>query len=68
MRVIQNQFIGDWDYCPRTWKERLFTRPWKPFMRFRKVYSPKAFKLHNGTLLVSPESYAKLVREKCKTR
>jgi len=51
----------------RTWKERLFTLPWKPFYATKTVVPliPKqtATFLPNGTLVMHPEMYDKIQKE-----
>lgn len=42
----------------RTWRERLFSRPWRPFMRTKEV-TPKvpyrgALKMPDGSLVMHP--------------
>lgn len=47
MKVFQNAMLPRTKetLIPRTWKERLFTRPWKPFMKTRKVEEPLIVKM-----------------------
>jgi len=51
----------------RTWKERLFTLPWKPFYATKTAVPliPKqtATFLPNGTLVMHPEMYDKIQKE-----
>lgn len=67
IRIIENlQMVKDGDpvEVKRTVKERLFTRPWRPFKRTRtvvpKVPRDDAIKLPNGTLVMHPETARKL--------
>jgi len=48
------------DLKPRTWKERLFTWPWTPWVKTK--YSPRAYILNDGTIVVSPRT-KKLLEE-----
>ena len=49
---------------PRTWKERLFTRPWRPLKAMRwvmpKVPRSGAIQLPDGTLVMHPTVAAKV--------
>lgn len=51
----------------RTWKERLFTRPWKPFKKTRtivpKVPMKSIFKTPDGMLIMHPSLAAQLRRQ-----
>jgi hypothetical protein len=42
----------------RTWKERLFTRPWKPFLAIKMIKSqvpdPNGYFLGNDTMVMHP--------------
>ncbi len=46
------------DIAPRSWKERLFSRPWRPFVRVK--HEPKAFLVLDEFILVSYASFEKL--------
>jgi hypothetical protein len=60
MKVIPNSYISDFTYIKRTWKERLFTLPWCPFKSNKTVSRGMAYILMDGSILVSPSTYAKL--------
>jgi hypothetical protein len=51
----------------RTWRERLFTRPWQPFKATRthipKVPYKGAMKINEHTVAMHPQVYRELVRE-----
>lgn len=65
--VLTDAFINDYDTVERTWRERLFTRPWRPWVSTKRVYAPKFYKLPGGRVLMSPASEASL-REKLGVR
>ena len=51
---------------PRTWKERLFSRPWRPMRKTRteipKVPSREALQLPDGSLVMHPAMATELRR------
>lgn len=48
----------------RSWKERLFSRPWRPRQRMKtivpRVPSEKCYLLGNNTIMMHPETAQKL--------
>jgi len=62
LKVIADMHVSDDVYQKRTWKERLFTRPWTPFVKDKVIYSPKAY-LFGNTILVSYQTYSILSNE-----
>lgn len=63
MKVIIDNHVRDYDLVKRTWKERLFTWPWKPFKKYNSVFNPKYYKFGNENILCSPQGYEILKRE-----
>lgn len=63
MRVVSSPYAVEWDSYPvrRTWRERLFSWPWRPWaaMRNRIVSRPGCFRMGN-TLYMHPELVAEL--------
>ena len=53
IRVQPSTEISDLAIVERTWQERLFSLPWRPFVTHKAVYSPKGLLLSDGTLVVS---------------
>lgn len=62
--IISSQYVSDYETVKRTWKERLFSKPWSPFKTHKQVYKPYVFKL-NGLIIVSPATYARLKETEC---
>jgi hypothetical protein len=60
LTVIANPFVDDYDSVTRTWKERLFTLPWQPWVSTKVVYNPKAFFISEGTIICSPRTAEEL--------
>lgn len=56
MKVTIDPHIVDSHYIKRSWKERLFTKPWEPFKSKKVVYCPIAYILKDGTALISPKT------------
>ena len=59
MKIIPDKWISDLDWAKRPWKERLFTRPWRPWRRQKLVTSPRAYIL-GDTAYVSYATYLKI--------
>lgn len=62
-RVIESVYLteaGEPYQVPRSWKERLFSRPWQPLKRTRTVTPQVPMKggvrFGNGTILMHPET------------
>ena len=55
-------YINDWRNVRRTWRERLFSRPWKPRERMKRVFRPRAYVLEDKTVIVSPETYDAVIK------
>ena len=67
MKIITSPYLteaGEPVEIPRTWKERLFTRPWRPLLRTRtfvpQVPMRGAFQLDDNTIVVHPAILAEL--------
>jgi len=66
MRIVTSTLLvidGDPIEKKRTWKERLFSRPWRPLKKTKtiipKVPDPKAV-ISNGTIIVHPAVFLDL--------
>lgn len=62
MKLVVNKYVPDTSTVKRTWKERLFTLPWRPFSKYKNIYAPRAFLL-DGTVYVSPKTADALIAE-----
>ncbi len=60
IQIITDPYVSDYDQVRRTWRERLFSWPWQPFVKFKTVYSPKYYKIEGNKILCSPQSAAQL--------
>lgn len=59
-------YISDYSIIKRSWSERLFSRPWKPFLRTKQINAPKAYVIEreNKTImLLSYAAYSKIYNE-----
>lgn len=54
MRVIVSPNAMTIKKEKRSWKVRLFTRPWKPFKKFYEVQTPGCYILDGNTFFVHP--------------
>lgn len=61
-KLVPSPYVNDYKSVKRTWKERLFTFPWKPFLKEKTEYEPKGF-LFMGEAIVSYQTYEKLKKE-----
>ncbi len=60
-RIVCSICVNDHCQKKRSIKERLFTKPWSPFKKYKTVHSPVAFML-DGMVVVSPETYSKIMK------
>lgn len=58
MRYIADSSVSDFFFETRTWKDRLFTRPWTPWQRYKTHYCPRGYVNREGTIFVSPRTKA----------
>lgn len=56
MRVTVDHKISDIEYKIRPWNYRLFTFPWRPWVKYESYYCPKAYVLPNGNIAISPKT------------
>ena len=71
IQIIPDRHISDYRIVRRTWKERLFSRPWQPFVKAKTVHSPQIYAITGeaGNLqayVCSFETYSKLYKEQNK--
>ncbi len=59
MKIVSDIHISDYETVKRSWKERLFSRPWRPFVRFNKVHKPKVYQF-GDTYICSPQTEARI--------
>lgn len=59
MKVICDVNISDYESVARTWKERLLTLPWKPWVKTKSIYAPKAY-TYGDTVICSPRIFQQL--------
>ncbi len=62
IKIIPDSFIPTTFPVKRTWRERLFTWPLKPFKKYKQVKEDRAYFI-NGQVLVSHKTFAKLLAE-----
>ena len=60
--IIPDMYVSDYTTVIRTWKERLFSLPWKPWSSTKSVYSPTAF-IVGDKILVSYQTYWKILED-----
>jgi hypothetical protein len=62
MKVIVNPNIFYSEKVERSWKERLFTLPWKPFKKFIEINKPGCYRYEN-TLFIHTEIWEELKKQ-----
>ena len=69
-KIIESEYLteaGTPVEVVRSWRERLFSRPWRPFQRTRTVVpqvpSRQVFRINSNTLVMHPEMARKMRRE-----
>lgn len=62
MDVIISNYVSDTKIVRRSWGERLFSLPWQPLKSTKVVDSATVLK-YGGMLIVSPKTYAQLVKD-----
>ena len=53
--VLEPNFVSE--RHPRTWKERLWSWPWKPWISVRTVPSNKIVQYGDHTLIMHPQTF-----------
>jgi len=56
IKIVADKHVSDLSVVDRTWRERLFTLPWTPFVKTKVVYSPKGYLMNDGSLIISPKT------------
>lgn len=59
MKIIIDKHVSDYDQIKRTWKERLFSRPWRPWVSKKSVHNPKIYRA-GDTIICSPKTEANI--------
>jgi hypothetical protein len=58
MRIIlEPDFVSERHL--RSWKDRLWSWPWRPWMKYRTVPSPEIVLFGDRTLIMHPETWVK---------
>jgi hypothetical protein len=60
LNFIASAHVDDYDRISRTWKERLWSWPWRPWVSYRLLHNPKFYQLANGTIICSHRSLAEI--------
>jgi hypothetical protein len=61
-KIMANIYVSDVRLVKRTWAERLFEFPWRPFVAFNSKCDPKAY-VYGTTIFVSPKTFLNIERE-----
>lgn len=60
VKITASMYVSDYTIVKRSWKERLFYKPWNPFIKTKSIYSPKIFRIADS-YIVSFQTYSILV-------
>jgi len=52
--MVVDPYVSDTKIVQLTLRQRLLSWPWRPFTKTKLVYSPIAYLMSNGTVVVSP--------------
>lgn len=66
-QIIEDKNLCEYETVMRTWKERLFSLPWKPFTKYKTISKPNLtiYYLGNNALLMHPimiQNYCEVLR------
>lgn len=61
-KVEASIYIPSYIKVKRSWKERLFERPWKPFKKYKEVENETAL-VFSGVIMVSYLKFAQIEKE-----
>lgn len=61
IRIFYSKYMDKLEFRERTWKERLFTLPWKPMQKVEIIHHPY-MAIVNGDLYAHPLLKAQLER------
>ena len=59
LKIIKDSAIEDYRTVDRSWKERLFTLPWRPWAMAKEIHDPQFYQL-GDTIVCSPASAERL--------
>ncbi len=63
MHVVVNRALGEYTWLRRTWRERLFSKPWRPWVSGRSVELGCRIRLLDGVIYASPRAFWLLSHE-----
>jgi hypothetical protein len=52
MRVLVSDYLTDFDLVRRTWKERLFARPWRPWKKYKQIEKPPPYYVNEAQRVI----------------
>lgn len=64
LELVPCEYISDLTDCPRSLYERLFTRPWTPWIKIKSIYTPRLYICEDGSILVSYKTYELVMEQK----
>jgi len=64
IQLIQDKNLLEYETVNRTWKERLFTFPWRPFVKVKTISKPSRviYKLGNYAIMCHPIMAQEILR------
>ena len=64
LKFISSTLVSDYDIIPLTWKERLLSWPWRPWVGSKSVHKQKFYKM-GDTVICSPQSFREIQGNGC---
>lgn len=61
MNIVPSVYVTDWTWEKRSWRERLFSWPWNPLLRYTIVKNPKVYYM-DDQIVCSYETFDKIKR------
>lgn len=56
LKVVSSIYVADIGHVKRSWRERLFERPWRPCKSHKSIYEPRVYMV-NEVAMVSPQTF-----------
>lgn len=56
--IVPDIYVSDTETVKRSWRERLFSKPWEPLTNTKQVYCPRIYVQNENTMIVSYQTYS----------
>jgi hypothetical protein len=62
MIIVPSAYVSDFEPRPRSWKERLFEKPWRPWIKTKSIKVSRLIGCGEDTYVCSYETYTNIAR------